>query len=463
MLLAALTVLFIVIILAITHVWNPFPKLVAWWDRLNALSDPPPLWTQRLGGPPVRTAVLPGGQAVAATDDNVVAFDARTGAQLWKYDTLWGLPALDVVVIRQKATNPDNIGSPDTGYDVVRADTGKVIWGQRDAHAVWAYDDQIVDLVCADTGCKLRGYYHFGGGKVIWTIPLPAAAHMIHGPDPPLVGTRDPADWFAKARSGNPGRLPRVLGLKIDDRIHFLDTVAHADVLQTVPDLQTRISLTNQTMLEITATPDGTGCHFSVRGFNVLTGAVAFPSLDEDVGTVDGVACAQHRDPLGAQGWLVGKDPRSNAPVLINAANGELRWTGVPSERVLATDGQLAAILTPDRRTVQIIDLQIQPARQVWTGTFGLDPQAAITSRNVLIRDGDKERLLVLSHQLTGDHTDVRTTSLVVGYGPGAVILASGRRIGVLAVPYGPPATTGEPPPPPPPLLPTTNPTNKGK
>jgi hypothetical protein len=434
-LLGLVTSLFVVTILIVTNAWNPLPSLVAWWDRFTALSSPPPPWTQRLGGPPDRTAVMADGEVVAAIDGNVSAYALASGERLWTINAFWGLPARDVVVVRQQGTNPDNIGSSDTGYDVLDADTGKVIWGQRDAQAVWAFDDQIVDLVCGDTSCELRGFKHLGGGQVQWTIQLPHDAHSIHGPDPALVQARDPADWFDKARGGSPGAVPRVFGLKVADTIHILDTVAHADVRQITPDLQTWVSITNQTLVLTSATPNDTGCDFEVRGFNAITGAVDFAAKDVDVGTVDGAGCSQHRDPIGAAGWLVAKDPVTNDPELIDAANGDVRWTGVPSERVLATDGQLAAILTADRHTIQVIDLQITPAHVVWTGKFGLDPQAAINSRNVVIRDGDQNHLTVLGHDLGPGRTDVKTQSVVVGFGPSAVILASGRRIGVLAVP----------------------------
>jgi outer membrane protein assembly factor BamB len=440
LLLAIMSTLFVMTILIVTNVWNPIPQLAAWWDRFTALSSPPPPWTQRLGGPPVRTAVMAGGEAVATFDGSVVAYDGHTGEQKWQFNAFWGLPARDVVVLRQQGTNPDNIGSADTGYDVVNADTGKVMWGQRDAQAVWAYDDQIIDLVCSDTTCTMRGFNHFGGGQLMWTIPLPLAAHAIHGADPDLVGTRDPAAWFDQAQGGNPGLLPRVLGLKVDDQIHILDTLAHADLRQIVPDLQTEVSLTNQTLVLTSATPDGSGCHYSVRGFNALTGAVDFPSMDVDVGTVDGAGCGQHEQPIGAHGWLVAKDPRNNTPQLIDAATGDIRWTGVASERVLATDGQLAAILTADRHTIKVIDLLITPAEEVWSQSFGLDPQAAITSTNVIVRDGDQEHLLLLNHELTGSGIQWKTQSVVVGYGPDAVVIASGRRIGVL---FGPASTGG--------------------
>jgi hypothetical protein len=75
------------------------------------------------------------------------------------------------------------------------------------------------------------------------------------------------------------------------------------------------------------------------------------------------------------------------------------------------------------------------PAHVVWTGSFGLDPQAAINNRNVVIRDGDQNHLTVLGHDLGPARIDVKTTSVVVGFGPSALVLASGRRIGVLAVP----------------------------
>lgn len=432
--LGLVTTLFVVTLLVVTNVWNPLPTLAAWWNRLNALSTPGPLWVHRLGGPPERIAVMSGGQAVAAIDGTVYIYNAETGAPVGEpIKAFWGLPALDVVVLRQQGTNPDHIGSPDTGYDVVSAATGKVIWGARDAQAVWAFDDKIMDLVCDSSACKLRVYNHISS-DVLYTVALPVAAHTMHGPDPGLVSARDPASWFDKARGGSPGPLPRVIGLKIDSQIYVIDLATRTVRPPIVPDLQTWVSLTGLTIVETSATPDGTGCHYSVRGFSGLTGEPTFPSMDVDVGTVDGVACAQHRDPIGNAGWLVAKDPRTNDPLLIEAGTGDIRWRGEPSERVLDTDGQIAAILTADRHTVEIIDLQMKPVRVVWTGHFGLDPQAAITSRNVLIRDGDNDQLLVLDHNVT-QHTQVKTRSEVVGVGPSGVVLASGNRIGVIPVP----------------------------
>jgi hypothetical protein len=430
-----MTALFVVLILIITNVWNPLPTLAGWWDRFSALSSPAPPWTTRLGGPPVRTAVMEGGELVAANDSAVTGYNVTTGAQLWTFKAFWGLPAQDVVVLRQQGTNPDNIGGPDTGYDVVNADTGKVIWGVRDAQAVWAYDDQIVDLVCQDSGCTLRGYSHFGGGEANWHVDLPAAAHVLHGPDPGLVTPRDPASWFDKAREGSPGRLPRAFALQIDDQVQVIDTLLHVAAKSYVPDLQTRVTVTNQTLLLSTATTDGDGCHFQVRGFNAFTGAVLFPSIDVDPGTADGVACSQHEDPVAPHGWLIARDPARNVPVLIDASTGDVRWTGVPSERVLATDGTLAAILTADRHTVQVIDLLIKPAQLVWSQKFGLDPQAAITDKNVYIRDGDNNRLYVFDHALASKGIDWHTQSVVIGFGDGYVVLASGLRIGPLGVP----------------------------
>src|SRR6185503_9019913 len=109
------------------------------------------------------------------------------------------------------------------------------VWGDRDAIAVWAYADRIVDLVCPDTGdCLLRGRLHGASGRQVWAVPLPATARTMTGPHPALTGTRDPADWFADASAGSPGPLPSLIGVTVEGHVHIVDTVEGRQVREVV-------------------------------------------------------------------------------------------------------------------------------------------------------------------------------------------------------------------------------------
>ncbi len=430
-----MTFLLAATVLATTNVWNPIPQLVAWWDRLNAISEPSPPWSARLGGVPDIAAVMSTGQVVAATRGLVDAYDAASGRPLWHYDAYWALPAGDVVVIRQQAEHPDQTGSSDRGYSVIDANTGAVLWGERDAGAVWAFADRILDLTCPGTGdCQLRAYAHRDRGTPLWSVAVPGEAHAIRGADPALLGTRSPAHWFDKAAAGTPGLLPGVIGLNVDGRIQIVDTRAGIRVREvSAPDPQTRVFLSGDRILYSRVERGGASCHFSLQAVDYRSNAPAWSALGYDLGSASGAGCEQRDDPLGAGGYLVGLRT-DNDPVLIDAADGTVAWTGVPSEKVLATDGELAAILGADRRTVKIIDLLGPDAPVVWSGTMSLEPQAAITRHQVVIRDGDASRLVIVNHLLTGSPEVVKTTSVVVGYGPSGLVLASGRRFGVIPV-----------------------------
>ena len=135
----------------------------------------------------------------------VEALSPDDGHQMWRLDVNWAMPAVDVVVAQVRQLNPDAHPNSDRGYSVYDPHTGAVIWTEPDAIAAWAYAGTIIDLVCPGQGnCRIRSHFH-QFRDVAWEVEVPAAARLIHGGDPPLAGTRDPADWFATAAAGTPG------------------------------------------------------------------------------------------------------------------------------------------------------------------------------------------------------------------------------------------------------------------
>jgi outer membrane protein assembly factor BamB len=358
----------------------------------------------------------------------------QTGELAWHADVNWALPGGDVVVLQQRAQNPDADKSRDRGYSVVEPATGTVLWGDRDAIAAWVYSDRIVDLSCPDSGdCQLRARNHRDGGQVLWSVAVPGGARTISGANPALAGTRDPAEWAADAGVGTPRPLPPVIGLTVDGRLQVIDTVAGTRLREfTAPDRQTRVALSNGRILLSHAEPGASGCRYWVEALDAKTGQSQWRKDGYDLDTASGAGCEQRRDPLGAGNRLVARGS-DNVPRLLDVATGEPMWTGVPGERVLATDGLLAVVEGADRKTVRVLDLLDAHQVAVWLGEVGLDSKAVITREFVIISDSDKGRVIVLNH---GSRVlaDVKTKASLVGYGPAGLVLASGRKIGFIPV-----------------------------
>jgi outer membrane protein assembly factor BamB len=429
-----MTAALVLTVLISTNTWNPLPQLATWWDKVTQMSNPEPAWTTRLGGVPDVAAVTITGQVVLATRGLVEGYDRSTGRQLWHHDSDWALPAGDVVVVRPRPEGPDRDREPDTGYSVVDPITGGVIWGDREAIAVWAYADQIVDLVCPPSGdCRLRGRQHRNSGALIWAVGLPASARTITGPKPALATTREPADWFAKATAGSPGPVPSVIGVPLDGRIHIVDTVEGRHVREVAPpDRQTRVVVAGERLLQVRAEPGDAGCRFRVEALDHRTGTPLWQVDGLDPDTASGAGCDPRRDPRGAGNLLIGV--RSDGhPALVSIADGEVAWVGVPGERVLDTDGQLVIVESADRKTVRVIDLLDAERREVWAGEVGPRPRAAVTSGYVIL--AGSEQLVVLSHVGASPLATVKTKASVVGYGLRGLVIASARRIGFLPLP----------------------------
>jgi hypothetical protein len=351
----------------------------------------------------------------------------------------WALPATDVVVARQRATDPDKNKEPDGGYSVIEPAKGTVIWGDREAIAVWAFANRIVDLVCpaqiaGASDCQLRARSHADNGRVLWSVSVPASARTIRGPNPPLATTRDPAEWFAQASAGTPGVIPPVFPLTVDGRIYLVDSFNGLRVREvTVPDSETRIALSGDSLLVVHAERATSGCRYRVEAFDFRTGNAAWKEEGLDLDTASGAGCEQRRDPLGADRHLVARNA-DNRPMIVEADTAAQKWVGVPGERVLATGYGIAVVEGADRKTVRVVDVLSPERATTWSGQMGLEPQAAVTADYVMIRDGNAGRLIVFAREGMAQKLELKTKATIIGYGRAGVLLASGRKIGFYPV-----------------------------
>jgi outer membrane protein assembly factor BamB len=433
-----MTVAFAMTVLVYTNVWDPRPAVNTWLARVLALSTPEPQWTTRTTGPPDSAAVMLDGTTVVASRGFVDGYARSDGTQLWQIKVNWSAPAGDVVVAQQRPDNPDRDPAPDTGYSVINPATGNVLWGDKDATAVWTYRNAIIDLACpGGGGCQLRSRPHVGG-TVAWSIGLPSQARLIHGVNPHLVGTRDPAGWFGEAAAGTPGDVPPVLAIPLDGgRVELVDTFQHKLAREvSAPDPSTRLSYSGDSVLYVHAEPASVGCLYRVQAVNFASGQVAWQHDGYDVDTASGADCVQRKDPVGADSHLVVTDP-GKAPLLVESDTGKAVWTGVPGQKVLAAGNGIAVVENADRKTVEIVDVEQAGQKPTWTGQMGLEPEAAVTADWVIIRDGDAGRVLVFSRFGMTKRAEIKTSADVIGYGPAGVLLGSGRRFGFVPVSGG--------------------------
>jgi hypothetical protein len=437
-----MTTALVLTVLITTRAWNPLPVLYEFWHNLTRMSDPEPLWETRVDGRPDAIAVFDnrfgagGGRVVVATQGWVEGFRTQRNESVWKEEAYWALPARDVVVAQLRPRDPDADPEPERGYAVLDPYTGEVLWGDEDATAVWVFSTNIVGLHCPDQDlCVLRNRDH--GGEMLWELDLPGRLRAVHGQNPHRPGLRSPAGWFAAAAAGVPPPLPLILPLTIDDQIYIVDTVAVRVVDRiALPDRQTRVAFFGDRKLLARVERAPAGCRYTAEVFEIGSGASVWQRSGYDLDTARGAGCEPREDPLGAGSRLVvnGTDAR---PLLVDAGGTEpfTVWTGPPGARVLDTDGWLAVVVSPDRQTVTLIDVATQEARPVWSGQFGLDPDAALAGNLLIVQDRDGGRLVVLRLPSMATILELETKADLVGYGDEGIVLRSGRTIGFFPLP----------------------------
>ena len=436
-LLVVLTLSLVGTILTATGLWNPVPQIEAWWYQLTKLSEPEPAWNVRLDSRPTAGAVY--SNAVVAADGEKVSGYRRTdGALMWTYPAYWAIPAGDSIIIRSKPTNRNE--RVNRGYTVIDPATGGARWSDQESIAVWGYSDQVVELTCPENAdCVLRGRELFGKGDQLWRATLPAAAaRRLEGASPGAVGLVDPAEWFSVAAAGVPKPLPPVFALRMGDTIQILDVRRSNPVVREVVsvDPQVRATFAGQRILFSKSERTPSGCSYSIEGRTFDTDQRRWAASELDLGTGSGTTCAQRGDAIGAGGRILAL-AADDSPVVINATDGAQPWVGVPGEQILATDGEIAVVLGADRKTVRVIDLGNPGGRPSFTGTFGLEPKAAVTDRHVVIQDTDLSELVVLGHFAGADGTlpvlkRIKTRATVMAIGAYGVLINNGRRVGYI-------------------------------
>jgi hypothetical protein len=423
---AALAVV-VVVVLALTGVWNPWPGVWTWVNRSEPIAAPVAAWQQKLGG---------AAQSVAVTDAAVVveyrtkteAFGTRDGVPLWESDADWSAVAgsgrTAVVVTGELLTRGYQVRDPGTG-SVRRTDT--------EALAVWTYADALLDVRCRGADdCELR-FWEPHGTAARWTVAIPGVGFVVFADNPPLPGVRTATgDQFGDQVTG-PGPLPGLLGFPAGDRLHLVDTAAGRVARVVDAGRRERLVPAGHRLLTSTArAADGT-CYFAVSAIDPAAGTAVWRADGLNLRTVGARAgCEQDRDPVGSREVLIGVRP-DGREVLTDAHDGTELWTGAADERVLGVDDRRAVIRSADGRSLTC--RPFAAGEPGWRRSADPAAQAVVTAAAVLVVDRSPRRVLALHPGDGTVLTEARTDARVLATGDRGLVVGQGRAIAYL--PFG--------------------------
>ncbi|MEU4779056.1 PQQ-binding-like beta-propeller repeat protein [Micromonospora sp. NPDC023633] len=416
-----LLALAVVVALAATGVWNPFPGVWDWVDRSEPISEPDVVWQQRVGGTP-RSVTIAGDTVVVEQRTRVEARSLATGAQLWERKADWSAVAGgdgDPVVVVGKLLVK--------GYEVLDPTTGATRRRNGDAVAVWTYRNMLLDARCVDaTDCTVSAWDPRGTDP-LWTAFVPGVRSGLLGDNPGLLGTRRLDAVRIDEEVAGPEPVPPLLGFPIDGRVHVLDT-ATGRVLQDVePGRDERLSVVGGRLLRVTArSQDGT-CYFAISGRDPATGQETWRRAGINLRTADNAGCAQREDPHGARNVLIGVAPDAREAVL-DGYDGRLLLVTAAGERLLAVDDRYALVRPADRRAV--IGRELGGGRVRWTRPTGAKAGAALTPYAAVIADEKPSRLVALDPRTGRELASLRTSANALAVGPRGMIIGEGREIG---------------------------------
>ena len=414
----------VVIVLATTNTWNPFPRLWNWVNTSAPIAAGAAQWQQRIGGSP---------QSVTIADDAVIveyrtsveAYGLGAGVKLWQSDADWAAVAgtdADAVVVTGRLLI--------RGYQVLEPRTGVVRRQDTTATAVWTYQNAIVDLHCAKgSDCELTAWDP-RGSQPLWTVSTGGIGFVLNASNPDLPDTKPLTSPQVDDDVAGPPFMPGLIGLPDDGRVRIVDT-AGGKVVQTVaPRSDQRVAVAGGRVLTVTGTArDGT-CYYGVVATDPPSGQRVWSRDGLNLRTADnGSSCKQDRDPAGGSDVVLGVDPVGRRELLA-AHDGRVLWHGAKDEDVLAVDDGFAVIRNADRDT--LTGRSFNGAGTVWQRSAGSGTTAALTPYAVIVAGLKPSRITAMSRSDGRVLADIRTPAKVFAAGPRGLIVVSGRDMAYL-------------------------------
>ncbi len=421
----AVLAIVVVVVLALTGVWNPWPGLWSWVNRNDPIA-PGSAWQQQVDGS-TRSVTVTGGAVVVEYRTRTEAFGLQAGVQLWEKNADWSAVAgtdRDAVVVTGELLTK--------GYEVLDPVSGVVRRSDPDAVAVWTYTNAVVDLRCLKAGdCELRAWDP-RGSTPLWSVGTPGVGFVLSADNPALPRTRLTTGDEVDAGVAGPQQMPGLLGFPADNRLHVVDTAAGKVVRILDLDRRQRVAVAGNRVLTVDArSGDGT-CYFTVTATDPVGGQRVWRTEGLNLRTAAGGAgCEQENDPVGGKDVVLGVTP-AGREVLTDAHDGRTLWKGAGEQRVLGLDDRYALIRDGDT----LLARDFAKGRTAWKRPLHTDAEATLTPHAAVLVDESPRRVLALDPATGVVRADVRTRAKVLAAGSGGLIVGEGRAIAYL--PYTP-------------------------
>jgi hypothetical protein len=427
---------------------NPFPVIWEWLSAERPLA-PDLAWQERIGARP----------AAAAAAGDALAIDAGTSTQLRERDsgarispersedweaTTWlvvaGGPEAGVVIVRSHSSDGYQVRNPATGGVIFREDRAGTVWGFREA---W------LDLRCGgtnDRACQLR-YFRVpaAGDRVVpvWTTDLPGERSGMLGANPELAGPRGPAPHRIHPAVAGPEPVPPLLGLTTTrggtEVVVVVRTFDGAVLQELARSGDERIIVAGDGVVRSVMERHSGVCVSTVSGHDPLNRVPVWGPQPYHLWTTKDMGCEQREPPMGEGAAMVAVRP-DGRPVVIDAYDGRVLWTGELDERVEDLSPELAVIRAADQTTRYAVRLGGDGSR-IWERSADPDAGVALAGCGVVVADQAPDRVYVWDLGTGQTRLSLATSASVLACPPDGVVIAEGRSIGFAplgGVPTGP-------------------------
>jgi hypothetical protein len=431
---------------------NPFPAIWRWLSAEQPLA-PDLAWQDRLGARPTTAAAA--GDALAVQAGTSAQLRERDSGQLISPERSAEWEASWVVVAGGPETAVVIIGpSSGDGYRVRDPATGGLIHQDDQAVTVWGFREAWLDLRCggrANRACQLRYFRVQSGGSVapVWVTDLPGERSGMLGAQPQLAGPRGPEPNRIHPAVAGPEPVPPLLGLTVTrgdtDVVVVVRTTDGAVLQELVQSDDARIIVVGDRVVRSVMEQHGGVCVSTVSGHDVFHGGVVWGPQQYHLWTTNDVGCEQRVRPLSAGTAMVAVRP-DGRPVVIDAYDGRVLWTGELDERVEDLSPELAVIRAADRTTRYAVRLGGDGSR-VWERTADPDAGVALAGCGVVVADREPSRVYVWDVSTGQTRLSRATSATVLACPPDGVVIAEGRSIGFAPFAGVPTAPGGDPDP----------------
>jgi hypothetical protein len=413
----------VLVVLATTGIWNPFPKLWGWVNTSPPIAPGTSQWQQQLSGSP-QSVMFANDTAIVAYRTSVESYGLGAGIRLWTADADWasvaGGDGRAVVVTGKLLTK---------GYQVRDPRSDQVLRSDTQATAVWTFQDAVLDLHCVKGGdCTLTAWDP-RGSRPMWTVPTGNIGFVLHASNPDLPDTQPLTSPQVAGDVAGAPFLPGMIGLPDNGQVRVIDTAAGRIVRTATPGTDQRIAVAGGRILTVTGTAQDGTCYYSTTATDPPSGGTVWTHDTLNLRTAEnGSSCKQTRDPAGGSDVVLGVDPVGRRE-LIAAHDGRVLWHGDKGEEVLAVDDAAAVVRSADGRTVRAVTFG---GGTDWRRAAGDGTTAALAPGVAIVATAKPARITAVSRSSGNALVDLRTGAKVFAATGTGMLLVSGRDMAYL-------------------------------